>query len=252
VIRHLHIITSLGLGSATNLKIAILILLVLWPALSLAEPFSNPRLFHAEYVAKFEGLPIKAKGVRELQRLEDGDYRLTSSATSMFARVRETSEFSFTGDQLAPSRYDYTRGGLGKRKQAFLAFDYGSETIQHEDGTSELIEGTLDKLSYQYQLQLDLAKLELSESSSSTLEYTVADGDKLRYYRFRIAGEEVLTTPAGDMLTVKLERIREHNSDRHTTFWLAKDHGYLLTKLKQQESGKGFELNLESFSFNDF
>jgi hypothetical protein len=90
------------------LKIPILIplilLLPLWPAQSLAEPFPIPRLFHAEYVAEFEGLPIKAKGVRELQRLEDGEYRLTSSATSMLARVIETSEFSFTGDQLAPSR----------------------------------------------------------------------------------------------------------------------------------------------------
>ena len=86
--------------------------------------------------------------------------------------------------------------------------------------------------------------------SSSTLEYTVADGDKLKYYRFRVAGEEVLTTPAGDMLTVKVERVREHDSDRQTTFWLAKDHDYLLTKLKQQESGKGFELNLKSFAFN--
>ena len=251
MIRHLGIVTPLGPRSATNLKFPILILLVLWPALTLADPFSNPRLFHAEYVAKLEGLPITAKGVRELHRLEDGGYRLTSSATSILARVIETSEFSFTGDRLTPSRYDHNRGGLGKKKHTFLAFDYGNGTLQHEDGTSELIGGTLDKLSYQYQLKLDLANLELSESSTSMLEYTVADGDKLKYYRFRVAGEEVLTTPAGDMLTVKLERVRENDNDRQTTFWLAKDHGYLLTKLKHQGKGKGFELNLESFTFNE-
>jgi hypothetical protein len=61
----------------------------------------------------------------------------------------------------------------------------------------------------------------------------------------------VLTTPAGDMLTVKLERIRAHGSDRQTTFWLAKDHDYLLTKLKQQGNGQGFELNLESFTLSE-
>jgi len=251
VIRHLHIVTPLGLTSVTNLKITLLILIVLWPTLSLAENVANPRLFRAEYVAKSEGFPVKAKGVRELQRLENGDYRLTSSATSMLARVAETSEFSFAGNQLTPNRYDYTRGGLAKSKQAFIAFDYDSMTLLHEDGTSELIAGTLDKLSYQYQLKLDLANLKLSESSSSTFEYTVADGDKLKYYRFRVAGEEVLATPAGDMLTVKLERIREHGSDRQTTFWLAKDHDYLLTKLKQQGKGKGFELNLESFTLGE-
>ena len=250
MIRHLHIVTSLGRRSVTNLKIPILILILLWPTLSLAEIVTNPRLFHAEYVAKLEGFPVKAKGVRELQRLENGDYRLTSSATSMLASVTETSEFSFADGQLKPSLYNYTRGGLAKNKQTFIDFNYDNMTLLHEDGTAEFIAGTLDKLSYQYQLKLDLARLKLSEHESSTLEYTIADGDKLKHYRFTVAGEEVLTTPEGDMLTVKLERIREHGSGRQTTFWLAKNHDYLLTKLKQQGKGKGFELNLESFTFS--
>ena len=232
----------------TKLKIPILILIILWPTLSLAAPSDNPSLFKATYVAKFQGLQIEAKGVRKLQRLVNGNYRLTSSATSMLARVLETSEFNFSGGQLKPIRYDYTRRGMGKNKQVFIAFDYGSKTLQHQDGTSELIEGTLDKLSYQYQLTLDLANLASSERSSSTFKYVVADGDKLKNYRFMIAGEEVLRTPTGDILTVKIERVREHNNDRQTTFWLAKDHDYLLTKFKQQENGKGFELNIESFT----
>ena len=251
MIRHLLIVTSLGLRSATNLKIPILILIILWPALALAEPVANPRLFRAEYVAKFQGLPIKAKGVRELHRLENGDYRLTSSATSMIAKVVETAIFSIADDQLMPSRYDYARGGMGKSKQAFITFNYADKSLQHEDGTSGLVEGTLDKLSYQYQLKLDLANMPQSERSSGTLEYTVADGDKLKHYGFRVASEEVLTTPAGELLTVKLERIREDDSEPQTTFWLAKDHDYLLTKFKQQGSGKGFELSLESFTFTE-
>ena len=169
----------------------------------------------------------------------------------MLARVLETSEFSFAGDQLKPIRYDYTRRGMGKSKQAFIAFDYGSKTLQHQDGTSEFIGGTLDKLSYQYQLTLDLANLASSERSSNTFEYVVADGDKLKNYRFEVAGEEVLTTPTGDILTVKIERVREHDSGRQTTFWLATDHDYLLTKFKQQGNGKSFELNLESFTLTE-
>lgn len=233
------------------MKIPILIFIVLWPALALAEPVANPKLFRAEYVATFQGLPIKAKGVRELHRLEDGDYRLTSSATSLFANVVETTIFSIADDQLIPSRYDYARDGMGKSKQAFIIFNYAGESLQHEDGTSGLVEGTLDKLSYQYQLKLDLANMTTSERSSGTLDYLIADGDKLRRYGFRVAGEEVLTTPAGELLTVKLERIREDDSDPQTTFWLAKDHDYLLAKFKQRGSGKGFELNLESFTFNE-
>ena len=169
----------------------------------------------------------------------------------MFARVLETSEFSFSDGQLKPSHYDYTKSGLGKSKQAFIAFDYGSKSLEHQDGISELIEGTLDKLSYQYQLKLDLANPTFSERSSGTFQYAVADGDKLKHYRFRVAGEEVMTTPTGDMLTVKLERILEHDSDRQTIFWLAKDQDYMLIKFKQQGNGKGFELNLESFTLNE-
>ena len=169
----------------------------------------------------------------------------------MFATVLETSEFSFAGGQLKPSRYDYTRRRMRKSKQAFITFDYGSKTLQHQDGTSELIGGTLDKPSYQYQLRLDLANLAPSERSSSTFEYVVADGDKLKHYRFRFAGEEVLATPKGDILTVKIERVLEHDSDRQTIFWLAKDHDYLLTKFKQQGSGQSFELNLESFTLKE-
>ena len=169
----------------------------------------------------------------------------------MLARVIEKSEFSFADGLLKPNRYDYTRSVLGKSKQDFIAFDYSSMTLQHQGGTSDLIKGTLDKLSYQHQLKLDLTNLAFSRRSSSTFQYAVADGDKLKYYRFRVAGEEVLTTPTGAMLTVKIERIREHDSDRPTTFWLAKDHGYLLTKFKQQGNRKDFELNLESFTLDE-
>ncbi len=227
------------------MKITTLILLVICSAASYAEP----RLFYAEYVAKFDGLPIRAKGVRQLDRVNNNEYRLTSSATSILAKITETSTFTVTGDRLEPHRYDYSRGGLGKNRKAFLAFDYSGGNLLHEDGTSELIAGTLDKLSYQYQLRLDLAKLAACADSADLLEYTVADGDKLKHYEFRLAGEEVLDTPVGALNTVRLERVRENDSDRQTTFWLAKDHDYLLTRFKQEESGKGFELNLQSFSF---
>ncbi len=72
----------------------------------------------------------------------------------MIAKVVETAIFSIADDQLMPSRYDYARGGMGKSKQAFITFNYADKSLQHEDGTSGLVEGTLDKLSYQYQLKI--------------------------------------------------------------------------------------------------
>ena len=48
---------------------------------------AEPAEFRAEYVAEYRGLPVKARGVRELVKLQDNRYRFVSSASSLFAQV---------------------------------------------------------------------------------------------------------------------------------------------------------------------
>jgi len=206
--------------------------------------------YTAEYRGEYQGLPVKAKGIRQLSQLEDGSYRLTSSASAMFMNVEEVSEFRLHEGRVVPTSYDYQRKTLGKTKAESVTFDWQAMRASHEGTTSELVTGTLDKLGYQVQLRLDVAEaLGKDTSQSPELEYTIADEEKRKAYRFTFIGEETLSTPAGELRTIAVERYRE-DRDRRTTVWLALDHQLLLVRLKQEEPDKGFELNLERFEFS--
>lgn len=211
---------------------------------------AEPVLFHAEYIARYQGLPIKAKGVRELTRLGDNRYRFISSATSIFVKVVESTEFDINGSLLQPAKYHYERKGMGKNKQVSSSFDWQENLVTHKGTTSVLAAGTLDKLSYQYQLRLDVAQAIADGEQNPKLEYTIADQEKRKIYNFRIAGRETLDTPLGELQTIRIDRIRQ-DTDRQTSLWLALDHDLILVKLKQQEQKRGFELNLQNFSIND-
>ncbi|MBL6689586.1 MAG: DUF3108 domain-containing protein [Pseudomonadales bacterium] len=205
--------------------------------------------YRAEYQGKYQGVPVKAKGMRELSRLEDGSYRLTSSASATFMKVKEVTEFNLREGLVVPTAYDYQRKVFGRKKKESVTFDWSAMRASHEGTTSKLAPGTLDKLGYQVQLRMDVAQtLDTDESSQPLLAYTIADEEKRKDYHFVLLGEETLSTPAGELRTVALERYRE-DKDRRTTVWLALDHQLLLVRLKQEEPDKGFELNLERFEF---
>ncbi len=211
-----------------------------------AKAAANPIVFHAEYQGDIEGLPVTAKGIRELVLLDDGRYRLTSTATSLFVSVKESSNFAVNDENLIPSTYEYQRKGVGKNRHEVNAFDWTQMTMSHTEGETDVTAGTLDKLTYQLKLREDVKKAVVRGNTDHLFTYLVADDEKFKEYKFRIMGEEVVSTPLGDLETVRVDRIRE-NSKRQTALWLAKDHEYLLVKLKQVNTkGRVLELNLQS------
>lgn len=248
MIRHLYIVTSLLPWSVNNIEMKSIVCLLI--VFSATHCLAEPALFHAEYIAQYQGLPIKAKGVRELTRLGDNHYRLISSASSIFINIVESTEFDINGSHLQPAKYHYERKGMGKNKQVSSSFDWQENLVTHKGTTSALTAGTLDKLSYQYKLRLDVAQAIADSEQNPKLEYTIADEEKRKIYKFRIAGRETLDTPLGELRTIRIDRIRQ-DTDRQTSLWLALDHDLILVKLKQQEQKKGFELNLQSFSMED-
>ena len=206
---------------------------------------NEPVLFRAEYVAEYKGLPVRAKGIRELLHLGNNRYRLVSSARSMLANVTESSEFDLSAGNVIPTNYSYERTGLGKNKEESARFDWQDQQLSHAETTSPLSAGTLDKLSYQFKLRTDVARAIAAGDTTAILEYEIADEAKRKRYRFQIIGEEILQTPLGDLKTTRVNRLRD-DDDRQTSLWLAIDHDFLLVKLKQTEQNRGFELNLVS------
>ncbi len=223
---------------------SLLIVLLFTPLISATE--LQP--YYAEYRGEYQGLPVNAKGIRQLTQRNDGSYELTSSASAMFMNIEESTVFELINGQVVPSAYHYERKMLGKKKQEAVSFDWQTMTASHEGTTSTLTNGTLDKLGYQLQLRLDVAQHLSAQNHQQTLSYLIADEEKRRDYTFSFIGEEILSTPAGDLKTIAVERYRE-DKNRRTTVWLAIDHDLLLVRLKQEEPDKGFELNLERFEF---
>ena len=229
--------------SLTMLKWIFPALLCLQPLNALADALP----FRAEYVVR-QG-PVKARAAQELVQLEDGSYRLTSSARALLLRIKETSEFDIIEGQIVPKAWQYKRSGIGRKNESML-FDWESKLASHGETSSPVSPGTLDQLSYQYQLRMDVARqLEQgTEPEKISLEYIIADGEKRKEYRFDFAGEEVLSTPLGEMRTILFLRARE-GSKRRTTLWLAPDHDCLLIRLRQEkDGGKTHELNLKTMS----
>lgn len=229
-----------------NMMFAPLILLIL--ALPAAADLNGLEPYRAEYSGTYDGLPVKAVGIRELSKLGDGSYQLTSSAKAMLMSVTETSQFKLSERGIMPQSYHYKRNTLGRKKEESIIFDWQNMTASHEGTTSEIHEGTLDKLGYQTQLRLDVAS-RLNNDDQASLRYIIADEEKRKEYVFSFIGEQTLATPVGELRTIALERYRE-DKDRRTTVWMALDHQLLMVRLKQEEPDGGFELNLEAFDMS--
>lgn len=230
-------------------SIACLLTSILWSGLSMA---AQPTTFRAVYDGKYNGLPIRTKGIRELKRVADDRYLLTSSAKSFLASISEQSLFVWTGDsRLIPLEYQYHRKGLGRNRHTILNFDWANQRVRNNVESKpwflDIPTDALDRLSYQLKMRQDLITRYRSATEPtdvSAFRYQIVDGGKLKDYRFEIQGDEWIESPIGYMDTIKVLRIREH-SRRSTTFWLAKEWQFLLVRLQQTESkGGGFELLL--------
>lgn len=214
---------------------------------------AEPKLFRAEYKATYNGLPVRAKGVRELSKLDNGQYLLVSKATAFFASVTEQTVFSLGPDnRVVPAEYQYRRTGIGRNRTTINTFDWNTTQVRNvkdDAWTMAINADTQDKLSYQQQMQVDLAESWVEDGENPDLVYEVADDGRLKEYRFRVLGKEVTTTPAGEFESIKVTRVQE---DRHrvTEFWLAPKHDFLLVRFEQEEEdGSGFKLLLTKFAF---
>nr|WP_255775714.1 DUF3108 domain-containing protein [Microbulbifer sediminum] len=199
------------------------------------EPFS------ATYSASYNGIKVKAE--RKLSGNGD-DWRLDFRADSFLADIREHSRFSLSDSRITPRHYEYHRTGLGRNRHTALNFEDGRVVnISEPDRTLENPPGAIhDKISYQLQLALDVA------AGKEDLVYQVADGKRVRTYRFAVTGTETLQTPLGPVDTVKVERVREEGADRSTYIWFAPTWNHALVKLMQEENGETYQISLTKFS----
>ena len=111
-----------------------------------------------------------------------------------------------------------------------------------------LRDGVMDQLSYQVALRQALID---NSDSEAIFSFDIIDGDAIKMQQYRLVGEEILSTPLGELNTLKLERVREASDQRASKIWLAVDWNFLLTRIEQQNnSGLQIVLELKSAELN--
>ncbi|MGB2130211.1 MAG: DUF3108 domain-containing protein [Marinobacterium sp.] len=203
--------------------------------------------FKAVYTTAFDlGVSLSGEAIRQLKSQDNGRWTFSSEASSMMAGISEITRFEYHPTRIIkPLSYRYKRKVLGKSRKATIDFDWskGSVTtvVKDQPWKMQIPEATQDKLSYQLQLRLDLM------AGKTEMHYAVADGGKLKEYRFKVTGEEEIDTPYGRYMAIRVIRDRGEDADRETLIWFAPELDYLIIRLEQTESdGKTYALLLKN------
>ncbi|WP_263080225.1 DUF3108 domain-containing protein [Endozoicomonas sp. Mp262] len=204
--------------------------------------------YTAELKASMKGLPISGSGNRELKQNKEGHWELNFDASSGLFGISESSEFSLSDGTIKPEAYRYKRSGIiGSKPEEKALFDWKQSQVNWENDEKhwaiKLQTGALDNLSYQTQLRMDLA------AGKKELNYLIADDDEVYLRSFVIEGEEVLSTDAGKLNTVRV-RIKRDNNKRETWIWFAKDWDFFFVKLLQKEGGSEYTVELKNASID--
>ncbi|MBB3168956.1 DUF3108 domain-containing protein [Simiduia aestuariiviva] len=191
-----------------------------------------PKPFKAIYKTRLYG--IKLTATRELKQLDDGQWFLRFDIDSWVAGLKERSRFDWNEQGHAITHhYEYHRTGLAPDRHVAVAFNWDTHRVvnklnKEEDWSMSIPDGTLDKLNATMQIRADLI------NGRDKLVYKVADGGKLKTFRFAIDGEETIDTPVGKLDTVVVKRLRS-NKKRETYTYFAKDWDYVLVRITQKE-----------------
>ncbi len=198
-----------------------------------------PQTFDNVYKAKLYGFNITVNN--RLTKTANNQYELLFKADSMIGSITELSKMQWNPAQqtISPLHYSYARRGLGKDRTAELSFDWKNKSVtnnvQKTSWEMDIAQKVQDKVSYQIQMQQDLL------NGHKNFAYQIADGGRLKEYKFSIVGEEILETPLGKVNTIKVKRSRD-NDDRVTYAWLAKNWNYLIVRLQQEEKGDAYTI----------
>jgi hypothetical protein len=146
------------------------------------------------------------------------------------AKIIEKVDGSFRGNQIKPKKYYFLQQ---TRKNSRIENTYFSGktakgTYKDKHFNLKLPIGTLDRASLELALANDIS------NKKPTLRYNVMERGELKQYVFSRQGQEKLTTPAGDFMTIKVKVVRSGNK-RSTLFWLAKKLDYMPVKIVHKE-----------------
>ena len=218
------------------------------------DPALRLRPFSAEYSLSLGYLVIGRVTVR-LRLTPDGDYEYLArtlpvgvTAVLRSDEITERSQGEIRDGLVIPHSYHYRHLGSEHPRQVDLRFRWDSMQVTNRTPESEWVmriePGTQDKFSQQLMLMLAL------QAGRREIGFPVADGGRLKRYRFLVQPEESVETEAGSFRSLHLIRIKEGRNSQ-ADFWLASGLDYLPVKVQRRESEGTFTMELLSLSWDD-
>ena len=216
----------------------------------LASSHSIPP-FQAEYQIKHNGIEIGHVQL-SLKQISPNNFKLVSytetSGVLSFIRddgVLETSNFEIVNQRPRPTSYQYLEHLGDGRKNVSLTFNWNKLNVSNQSKgivwKLAISDGVLDKSLMQIALMQDL-------NTNKTLTYDIADGGKLKTYRFIPLGTEKIEINNKTYQTVKLAR-KKDDKQLITYYWCAPKLHNLPVLLRRKKTYGTFEMKLIKASF---
>jgi len=223
-------------------RVLLAALAILFVALGATAAAGKPPAFSADYQLSRNGFRVARATITLSYPSPDHylyrSYTRPTRLVSWFRddRRRESSRGLVSADSLRPLEYHYALTGSDHPRHADLRFDWKKAVVENAVGDHtwdmHIPSDTLDKLVVQLALMMDLG------GGARSVRFHVADGGKLKVYRFKVVGHARLTTPAGQFDTVKVERRRSDNK-QVTNLWCAPSLHYLPVKIERRDRPDG-------------
>lgn len=229
--------------------------ILLYAVVVMAVARAGPQPFEASYQLLLNNIPVGTQTLtlvylpdQDLYRFET---RLMPNRLARWFHDESRTEFSefYWRKGLLSQHYRLERHSGEATQPADLRFDWSQQRVINdvagERWTMPIPPGTLDKLNVQLALMLDLA------AGKRQLRYDIADGGKLKQFRFEVVGEEPVEAAGKTYQTLRIQRIRK-DQDRTTFLWCAPQLGYLPVRIEQteQESGEHYVSRLVRYASN--
>lgn len=227
---------------------------LVWQAAAAVEPpaINTLRPFSATYHLSRVGMLFGEVRVT-LALSSQGEYRyhahtLPRGPVTLFRddEITEESTGRIVGNEIRPDGYRYRHEHAENNRDAELSFDHAEGQVLNQiSGTRwrmPVPPGVQDKFSQQ------LALMQRMLLGANDLDFPVADGGRLKTYRYDRIGSQVIDSPAGTLKTVALAR-RKDGRPSQMTIWLAPELGFLPVMVERRASDDRFTMLLQSVTW---
>lgn len=216
-----------------SLTLSVFLLLVAQVGLAL------PPAFQADYIVKKGSMTLGSLKTTLKYSGNKYSYHKKTKATGLAAlltgiKITENTDGTFSGSgatqQLQPQNYLFNQSRHGKYKVDKAAFR-GNKVAGSYKGKAynfTLKKGTQDRASLELMLAQDLSQ------NKKVLSYQIIGRGEQLEYKFQRLGQEKIKTPVGTFNTIKVRVVRK-GGKRDTTFWMAKELGYMPVKVVHRE-----------------